>query len=139
MSTDRVLIDTGPIVSILSESQQFHKQCLETLRDLKPPLYTCWPVLTEAAYLLRRKPATVRNLLASTDGRFLQLLPMTNADVAGIITILEKYEDQSFQLADAALMHLAGRESIDKVFTLDVRDFSVFRDVSGKALNVIPG
>jgi len=138
MPTDRVLIDTGPIVSILSESQQHHEECRDALQSIAPPLLTCWPVLTEAAYLLRQKPTVVRALLQSTDESLLQILPLTSADVAGINSILEKYEDQGFQLADAALMYLAEREQIDRVFTLDERDFLVYRNSSGKPLSIVP-
>lgn len=35
-------------------------------------------------------------------------------------------------------MHLAEREEIEHVFTLDRRDFSAFRTASGKALTLLP-
>ena len=138
MITKPVLIDTGPLVSIIRSSQQHHELCSETLRQIRPPLLTCWPVLTEAAYLLRSRPEEVRRLLGSCSGGFLQLVPLHSTDVDGINTILNKYEDQSFQVADAALMYISVRERIEHVFTLDRRDFDVFRTTDGRALTIIP-
>jgi hypothetical protein len=41
-------------------------------------------------------------------------------------------------LADGALVYLAHREGIDTVFTLDRRDFSVYRLGDGRSLRVVP-
>lgn len=136
--TSLVLVDTGPLVAMRSENETSHAECLDTLKTLPQPLLTCWPVLTEAAFLLRKHPLQVRELLASADGRFLRILPIRHPDVLSINAILEKYEDQAIQLADAALVHLAKRENIDTVFTLDRRDFGILRTEDGKTLNIIP-
>lgn len=48
------------------------------------------------------------------------------------------YQDLKIQLADAALLHLANRESIETVFTLDRRDFSVLRLARNRRLRVVP-
>jgi len=140
-----VLVDTGPLVALRRENDADqrendadHKICTETLKQLPTPLLTCWPVLTEAAYLLRSHPARVRELLAAVNGGFLRVLPLRSPDVVGINAILEQYEDQSFQLADAALMHLAQRENVSTIFTLDRKDFSVYRPASGKSLVILP-
>ena len=138
MATAPILVDTGPLVALLSSSQQHHQVCRETLATVSTPLLTCWPVLTEAAYLLRRHPLNVRSLIASADGSFLRILPLRENDLEGITAILEKYEDQSFQLADAAVMYLAEREGIQHVFTLDRRDFITYRTTSGESLQIIP-
>ena len=135
----RVLVDTGPLVALRLEDETHHEKCVQALRDLRPPLLTCWPVLTEAAYLLQSHPQQVCELLASTAGGFLEILPLTSADVPGINAILHRYADQDFQLADAALMHLAEREQIENVFTLDLRDFGVYRTPAGKSLTIIGG
>jgi hypothetical protein len=34
----RILVDTGPLVAILSRHDQFHEICTRTLKDLTPPL-----------------------------------------------------------------------------------------------------
>ena len=134
----RVLADTGPIVAILSRRDQYHRQCVETLRDLPGPLFTCWPVITEAAWLLRRDANAVQKLINSLDTGFLELLPLTADDAKPIGAILKKYRDLGAQLADAALVHLAARHGLDTIFTLDHRDFSVYRLPKGKPFRIIP-
>ncbi len=131
----RVLADTGPIVAILSRRDQYHRTCVEALRDLPGPLFTCWPVITEAAWLLRRDSTAVQQLLHSLDAGFLELLPLTTADAKPIAAILKKYRDIRIQLADATLVHLAARDALDTIFTLDQRDFSRVSVAEGKILS----
>jgi hypothetical protein len=96
-------------------------------------------VITEAAWLLRNSPQAVRRLLESVDDRFLELLPLSSADAASIAALMSKYEDLRPQLADAALVYLAGRERIKTIFTLDNRDFSVYRRGSRRnAFEIVP-
>ena len=134
----RVLVDTGPLVAILSRRDHFHSICVETLKTVVPPLLTCWPVLTEAAWLLRGEPAAVKRLLGSADGSLLSLLPLDGSEAAKISAILERYRQIRPQLADAVLVYLAERERIDTVFTLDRRDFSVFRLPGNRAPRLLP-
>src|SRR5215470_14066847 len=96
----RVLVDTGPIVAILSRRDQFHRACVDALHHLPGPLFTCWPVITEAAWLLRRDPNAVLQLLNSIDTGFLELLPLATADAKPIAAVLKKYRDIRIQLAD---------------------------------------
>jgi hypothetical protein len=41
-------------------------------------------------------------------------------------------------LADGALVYLADRDAIEKLFTIDVTDFSIYRTSSGKRLMLLP-
>ena len=136
--TSQVLVDTGPIVAILSASDEHHEACVEQLRSIRGPLLTCWPVITEAAWLLRAFPLAVERLLSSFNGRPFGLLPLDDADLSGIAAILAKYKGLGIQLADASLVHLANREGIVSVFTLDRRDFGVLRMARGRKFRVIP-
>ena len=134
----RVLVDTGPLVAIMSPADQHHKTCLEALRDLPGPLFSCWPVITEAAWLLRRRSGAVRQLLDSVSAGFLELLPVESAEAAEIGKLIEKYRNIRPQLADAALVYLAERDGFDVIFTLDRRDFSVYQAGPKRAFRIIP-
>jgi len=134
----RVLADTGPIVAILSRRDQYHRVCVNALRDMPGPLFTCWPVITEASWLLRRDSDAVVHLLNSLDTGFLEILPLTGADAKPIASILQKYRDIGIQLADAALVHMAARNKLNTIFTLDQRDFSVYRLPKGRVFRIIP-
>jgi len=133
-----VLIDTGPIVAILLESDEHHEACVEQLHHIRGPLLTCWPLITKSAWLLRAYPQAIRELLSSFHGRPFELVPLGETDLPGIAAILARYEGLRLQLADASLVHLANREGIEMMFTLDRRDFGVLRLAHGKKLRLIP-
>ncbi len=134
----RVLVDTGPLVAIMSRADEHHKTCVETLHDLPGPLFSCWPVITEAAWLLRGNAGAVRQLLSSIAEGFLELLPIQSAEASEIGKVMEKYRNVRPQLADAALVYLAERDGFDVIFTLDWRDFSVYLAGRKRLWRIIP-
>ena len=134
----RVLVDTGPLVAILSSVDQHHETCVETLRQLPGPLFSCWPVITEAAWLLRAFPRAVQQLLRSTNSGLLELLSLASAEAKDLAEVMKTYHDIRPPLADAALVYLARREGIDTIFTLDRRDFSVYRSARKRPFHIVP-
>jgi predicted nucleic acid-binding protein len=54
-------------------------------------------------------------MLNSIDTGFLELLPLASADAKLVAAALKKYRDVRIQLADAALVHLAGRNGLDTI------------------------
>jgi predicted nucleic acid-binding protein len=97
-------------------------------------------VLTEAAHLLVGQAGfhLVEQLLNSCGTGFLEILTLGDSHAQAVARFLEKDRDQAPDLADAALVHLAERERIEHVFTLDRGDFSVYRTASGRALTLLP-
>jgi predicted nucleic acid-binding protein len=55
------------------------------------------------------------------------LLPLDDQDIPRIRELMRKYRDLPMDLADAALVRVAEREKLRRVFTLDRRDFEVYR------------
>jgi len=133
-----VLVDTGPLVAVLSRADQYHAACIQQLKSLRLPLLTSWPVLTEAAWLLRTNPSAVQRLLSSTQSGFIRVLELDESAAAWITTFMNRYQDLGAQLADASLVYLAERENIGTVFTLDRRDFSVYRYKGNQAFRLLP-
>ena len=133
-----ILVDTGPLVAIASARDQHHRLCVEQLRQLQPPLLTCWPVITEAAWLLRHHPSAVERLLGSFEVGLLRLLILDEKALRWLATFLLRYRKMGAQIADGALVYLAEREGIETVFTLDRRDFLVYRLGNGRSLRILP-
>ncbi|MHB1556850.1 MAG: type II toxin-antitoxin system VapC family toxin [Isosphaeraceae bacterium] len=136
--TERALIDTGPLVALYHDQDPHHARCRAALARLAPPLLTAWPVLTEAAWLLRKRPDALKAVFRGFGSGLFALLPLDGDDLAGIAAILARFETTGIQLTDASLAHLADREGIRTVFTTDRRDFSVIRLKRNRALRLIP-
>ena len=139
MASEALLIDTGPLIALYNRQDPQHQVCRD-LMELIPygKAYTCWPVITEAAYMLRKRPPQRDDLLQSVIAGDLVLQSMRARDLKSVQNILKKYHDQQIDLADACLLHLADREEIGDVFTLDRRHFGIFRRVNGASLRLLP-
>jgi predicted nucleic acid-binding protein len=135
---DQVLADTGPLVAIVRKREESHTRCVAALKAFRTPLLTCWPVLTEAAWLLRGEPGGIRALSGLIASRAVRLVELDAPALPWIVDFLERYASIGADLADAALMYLAEGEGVDTVFTLDRRDFSVYRTTDGRALAIVP-
>lgn len=139
MNLYRVLADTGPLVAMLSRADEHHLACVELARHIAPPLLTSWAVITEAAWLLRSRRTAVDRLLELIQEGAIAVLELDRADASGLRRILERYRSLRPQLADATLVYLAEREGVDTIFTLDRRDFSVYRTSGGLGFRLVPG
>ncbi len=69
---------------------------------------------------------------------FLVLAPLDSSAAPWFAEFFDQYHDQEPQLADAAIVYLAGREGIETIFTLDHRHFSVFRLPGNRPLTLLP-
>ena len=133
-----ILVDAGPLVALVDADDQYHKKCVAALKVLREPLVTVWPPVTEAMYLLGDLPKAQEALWEMLARGVLQLLPLDQTDIPRMGQLMSKYADRPMDLADAALVRVAEREGIRKIFTVDREDFSVYR-LHGRARpNIIP-
>jgi predicted nucleic acid-binding protein len=115
------------MIALVHADDQHHATCVEALKNLQEPLATVWPPLTEAMYLLKGLPAAREGLWEMLVRGALQLLPLDAGDLPRIRELMRQYANRPMDLADAALLRVAEREGIRKIFTVDRRDFAVFR------------
>lgn len=121
-----VLLDTGPIVALLDSSDSFHQLCVDAIAKVSAPLITCEAVIAEACYLLRTVEGAPKAVLENVAAGVF-LIPLSLTQVARDVgRILQKYDDQRIDLADACLIHLATKFATGDVLTLD-SDFRVYR------------
>lgn len=133
-----LLVDTGPLVALLNASEEGHDRCAQVLRQTSGSLTTTWPVITEAAYLLGFSSEGPSALLEMLEQGDLRLASLDARDVPRLRGLMEKYRDLPMELADASLVVVAEREGTHTIFTLDRRDFSVYRLPRGKRFTLIP-
>lgn len=122
-----ILVDAGPLIALIHADDRHHQRCRDTFRKLDQPLVTVWPAFTEAMYLLRFSWPAQDALWEFARRDALTFLPLESNDGARMHELMRKYRDLPMDLADAALVAVAERERLRRVFTLDRKDFSVYR------------
>ena len=133
----RTLIDAGPLVALFDRDDVDHERCVAVSRHLHGEVVTVWPVITEASHLLADVPRAQDALLAKIETGDLVLADLTAADVPILRALIQKYQDQPMDLADAAVVRVAAREGITEIFTLD-RHFRTYRGARGRAFTLRP-
>ncbi len=78
-------------------------------------------------YLLSYSWQAQKALWEIVETGVVRLLDLDETDVPGMKGLMEKYRDLPMDMADAALVHVAVREDLRRVLTLDNRDFGVYR------------
>jgi len=132
------LVDAGPLVALVHAGDQQHERCRDAMRSIPASLGTAWPVLAEAMYLLNFSWRAQDILWEMIQSGGVQVLSLDTGDIPRMRQLMEKYRDLPMDLADAALVALAEREGIRRVFTLDRRDFEVYRPARLGRFSVIP-
>lgn len=139
MNGGAVLLDTGPLVSFLAAGLTHHAWVCEQWKRLRPPLLTCEPVLTEAAFLLKRERREVDDLFALLGRGVIRVGMQVEEQQADLRALLHRYRDRPMSLADACLVRLAELHAGSQVFTLDA-DFRIYRRHGNKVIPVLmPG
>jgi len=133
-----ILVDAGPLVALVDADDQHHQRCAATFKQLRETLATVWPAVTEAMYLLSDLPKGQEAVWELLARGVVRLLPLDLGDVARMRELMRKYADRPMDLADAALVRVAERERIRKVFTVDERDFKVYRLHDQARFTVMP-
>ena len=133
-----ILLDTGPIVALFDASDDYHDVCVKTLMEMKQPLITTWPVLTEAFYLLGFSWKAQDNLWEFIMRGGIEIQSLDVKMQFRCRELMKKYKDLPMDLADGTLVVLAESQGIDEIFTLDHKDFKVYRISGRKRLKLLP-
>ena len=135
----RGLVDTGALLALLDRDDRWHQHCAEAFATLRLPLATSAAVLAELFHLLgedRRELAAAWGLLRSGA---ITVLPIDDFDLPELEALMKRYADRPMDFADATLVHLARRERLNTVFTVDHDDFETYRIDGRKRFRIIPG
>lgn len=133
-----VLVDAGPLVALIDRGDRHHRECVEALDTLRDPLSTVWPAVAEAMYLLRVSADAQRALWDMINVVGVRFADLGLEDCPRVRELMWKYRDLPMDLADAALVRVAERESLRRVFTIDRQDFEIYRPHRFGRFEIIP-
>ena len=133
------LVDTGAILALLDRSDRWHARCVAAFEKLRLPLATSAAVLAELFHLVGDHPREVAAAWGFLRSGAVTVLPITDDDLPPIEGLMGRYRDRPMDFADATLVHLARREDLTTVFTVDNDDFETFRVGGRRHFLIVPG
>ena len=129
------LMDSSGLIALVDRSEEWHERCVQSFADLRLPLGTTCAVLTDMFHLLTvRESKGVWALLR--DG-VIQVLPIEHGELADVQALMDRYSDRPMDFADATLVHVARRENLQAILSID-DDFLVYRIEGRQQFQVYP-
>ncbi len=138
MAAERWLLDTGAVVALLHADDADHERVVEAFRSFRGTLITTEAVLTESLFLLARIPGGQDACLEFFIRGAAVLVPCSRTSFVRAKAILARYADLSADYADVTLVALADEMNTYDIFTLDRRDFTVYRGEGGEHFRIVP-
>ncbi len=132
----QAIVDTGPLVAFLAESDSSHAWATSTLAGLEPPFLTCDVVIAEAHYLLAQTRSGADGLLALLEVGALRSVSLAELDTTVLRKLIDRYKNVPMDLADASVVRLSEIHPAAKVVTID-SDFRIYRRNGRQAIPIL--
>lgn len=124
-----VLIDTNVLLALASPKDKDHAAVRKLMRETTSGRIIAAPVLPELFYMLATKVSYTSALavFSQLQSPAYYIEALTVEDMARMERIMTEYQDAKFDFVDTSIMALSERLNITQIYTLDHRDFSIFR------------
>ena len=127
MNRPGILLDTGPLVALLSAADANHDRAVRLFGATTPPFRCCEPVLAEACFLMSKiDPRGPAEVLALGRKGVYEMAFSIGEHLASIEALLRKYADQTASLANVCLIRAADLHDEPRIFTFDA-NFRMYR------------
>ena len=137
MNPAGVLLDTGPLVALLSKDDAEHPRAKRLFADCVPPFRCCEAVIAEACFLMRKVDAAGPAEVIALGRKGVYEIALSIEDHwANIERLLRKYVNQPISLADASLIRCAEIHEEARILTFD-SDFGVYRWARNKRFHLL--
>jgi predicted nucleic acid-binding protein len=126
MDLQPTLVDTGALVALVNQSDEWHEWAVRAFRSMVPPLLTCEAVLSETWHLLRRAPHLRTAVARMHEAGLIRVEFAFEPEAEVVRKLLLKYANLPMDFADACLVRMAELIPDSEVWTID-EDFYVYR------------
>ena len=130
-----VLVDAGALIARIDADDVHHERCVAALKEVRAPLASVLPAITEAMHFLSDVPGGQGILCDMLADGAIQVLTLEAPDFTRIKQLMRKDRDRPMDFADAALVVVAERDGLSTILTFD-DDFSIYR-LPGRARFVV--
>ena len=117
------IADAGLLIGFLDRRDQYHLWAAGIFQKESPPFYTAEPILAEVAAVL----GTADDVLHMVEVGDLVLALNLGDEVSSVRALVQKYKGRPMDLGDACCVRLAELVSGSVVYTVDKKDFMVYR------------
>lgn len=118
----KAIADTGLLLAMLEQKDQFHSWAAELARQITWPALTCEPVLAETAFHLRSSVPILRMLRDNV----LQVAFDCASHIEHLHELAIRYSDRNPDLADLCLIRMSELFPRHTIVTVDT-DFRIYR------------
>ncbi len=132
--------DSGAIYALYDADDRHHHGVCSVVREDPGPIIVPSPILGELDYLLRVNlgiDAELSFLAGIRSGAFV-VEPFTSSDLVRCSELIADYRDLDLGLADASVVATAERLDVNRILTVDQRDFRVVRPRGFGRLVLLP-
>ena len=119
------ICDTGPLLAYLNRNDPHHKWAVALMKQVRPPMLVCEPVLTEVVDFLREDGLAIDPLFQLLEREAIRLSFDLSVHWPRIRTLMSRY--RQMDLADASVVVMTELQAQSQVLTIDRKDFSVYR------------
>jgi len=126
-----ILMDTRPLVSLFDPRYQDHKLCQKILKGIVAPLYTTEADITKVLHILNPGSKGTDGIRHFILQDYLNLLSLNKEDIRRGFTLMDKFKDLPMDFADATLVTIAENLKTQRIFTLDLNNFKIYRMKKG--------
>ena len=135
------IVDASAMVALFGrehfESAHYSQLCAQAAKE-QWLLTSTWPCITEASHLLGLPQRYAFLRWVAADG--LSIFPFDQGNLEGMAELMRRYTQSprtEMDFADASLVYLASDTGVNRIMTLDVRDFSRYRLADGRAFEIL--
>ncbi|HMD48815.1 MAG TPA: PIN domain-containing protein [Bryobacteraceae bacterium] len=132
------LIDTGAILALVDRTDRWHTACVDALQQLHLPLLTSEAVLTEVFHLVGGHRRHLESAWKFVRSGAVAMTAIEHRELPRLHELMTRYSDRPMDFADATLVHIASRESLSTIFTIDFADFETYRIAGRRRFRIVP-
>ncbi len=137
MIAQGILLDTGPIVALLSRNDANHERARALFAECTPPFRCCEAVIAEACFLMRKvHSAGPAEVVALGQHGVYEITMSASEHWAQLEALLKKYSDRPISFADACLIRSAEIHHEARILTFD-GDFGIYKWAGNRKFEIL--